>query len=111
MDEGEPRDCKGAEMTRYAGFVGIIALLCACQPEVKRVANDHYDLLLAQLLDEDVPLLTLAEAREWGGIMLDTRTWEEYQVSHIPQAIWVGEPPLDSSLLASLNPEAPVLVY
>jgi len=42
--------------------------------------------------------------------VLDTRKKAEYEVSHLPGAIWAGEN-LDVSLLKNVSKEKPIVVY
>jgi len=48
-----------------------------------------------------------------GVLLLDTRKKEEYEVSHLKNAIWVGYKEFDEDLVRSQIPdkEAPILVY
>jgi len=94
---------------RYLGALMLCVL--GCSSEGDKVSNGNYALILQGVLDEKVPALTIEEALGWKGNILDTRTKAEYDISHIPKAIWVGEPPLDSSRLAGIDLGLPTLFY
>jgi len=66
------------------------------------------DLLLSQA----VPTLPAAEAaRDTALIRLDTRSWEEYAVSHLPGARWIGDTAFQSARVRDLPRDRRVLVY
>ncbi|WP_370173811.1 rhodanese-like domain-containing protein [Leeuwenhoekiella palythoae] len=43
--------------------------------------------------------------------ILDTRKRDEFEVSHLPSAIWVGEKPQDAFLDSISNKKKPIVVY
>lgn len=64
------------------------------------------------LLSHRVPLRPVAvAAADTAMLRLDTRSWAEYAVSHLPGAIWVGYDRFDSSRVAGLSRQRPILVY
>ncbi|MGJ8634693.1 MAG: rhodanese-like domain-containing protein [Luteolibacter sp.] len=44
-------------------------------------------------------------------VLLDTREWEEYKVSHIPGAVWVGYKTFDIKRLGNLENGSGIIVY
>lgn len=77
-------------------------------------AQDKLDRTLKKFNKETVPYgytkdITLTD----GVLLLDTRKKEEYEVSHLKNAIWVGYKEFDEDLVRSQIPdkEAPILVY
>ncbi len=77
-------------------------------------AKPRLDSLLKGRLSKQVALITAEELNKNPSqfILLDSRSRQEYEVSHIAHAIWVDELP-DEKLLKILipEPEAPVVVY
>lgn len=53
------------------------------------VSDTAYDLLLSTLLSHNVPEVSVGRLQEFQHL-LDARTYREFEVSHIPGAIWVG---------------------
>lgn len=72
------------------------------------------DALLSKYNTRSVPYISVQELRMSADKfqILDTRQKPEYDVSHIPNAIWTSEK-VNDSLLATLNldKEKPVVVY
>jgi rhodanese-related sulfurtransferase len=64
----------------FSGFL----LLSAC-------AQSSIDQALNRYNDESVPYITVAEMQNFQNkIILDAREWEEYNVSHLKNSVWVG---------------------
>lgn len=81
-----------------------------CQSMVK---SKSYDLMLQGLLKEKVPFVSvdsLEKADTAAYVLLDTRSREEYEVSHIPGAVWVG-PQFDPEELPDLSEDRSVITY
>ena len=76
--------------------------------EVNTIQFFFYDLLTRFMVSKQVPKIHVNDVPDHA-ILLDTRSFEEYQISHLPQAQWV-----DSELKAldSINIEnRPVVLY
>lgn len=89
-------------MMRRFSYLWLLALCsfgCFGQKSFKEMAD--------KMGDHETPLVQV-EALQDSSIFLDCRSWEEYRVSHISGAIWVGEK-LDS--LPSISKNANVVVY
>jgi len=88
----------------------IVLLLYACG-----IQGQNFDEMVYRLIDESVPLIqpeNLNEALNTKSILviLDAREKEEYQVSHLKNAIWVGYKDFE---MASINipKDMQVVVY
>ena len=56
-----------------------------------QVTDSAYKATLERLLSDRVPTIGVSEAvKQENTIFLDARKKEEYEISHIPGAIWVG---------------------
>jgi rhodanese-related sulfurtransferase len=69
--------------------------------------------LLKKMLKHDVPAISAAEAKE---IMdektfLDSREKEEYEVSHLPKAMFVGFNDFNISCVEKIKKDALIIVY
>lgn len=77
-------------------------------------AQKNLDRTLKQLNSESVPYIYVNEVKSTEQvIVLDTRKREEYKVSHIKDAVWVGYKSFETdSVIKKLpNKNAPIMVY
>ncbi len=80
----------------------------------KKVESKAFDLLLSGMLKQDVPILSVDELHPDSLAtyqLVDSRERGEYEVSHLPNATWVGYEDFDLSRVEKLNKNKPVLVY
>lgn len=71
-----------------------------------------YKALLATLYDADFPVLKPAQIADLSSYqVVDTREKEEFEVSHLQDANWVGYDDFSLKNVASLDKNKPVLVY
>ncbi len=98
-------------MHRVAFFISGMLLwalsLCA------QSTNPAFDLLLHGLLERTVPEISADQAyrQRANVVFLDARTLEEYEVSHLPQAVYVGYADFDPARLGSLDKQQTFIVY
>ena len=77
-----------------------------------RVQDPEFDGLLENLLSHRVPESSVAEVRGGEGILfLDAREAEEYQVSRIPDALWVGYDDFGMERLRGIGKDRKIVVY
>ncbi len=88
----------------------LLALLCCCtllaQPTIEETLN--------RFNKGSIPYITAAElASQQNYLLLDSRSWEEYQVSHLPNSFWVGyyDFRADRVSLAVPDKDTPLVVY
>lgn len=87
-------------------------LLFSCGKSDRMVQSSAYDTLLRRVVPEEAPVMGVAQAAKGDSLLyLDARERKEYEVSHLPQARWVGYETFDSSRVADLDRERPLLVY
>jgi len=80
----------------------------------KKVKSQAYNLTLKGMLSHSVNELSVYEMEDLTYYqLLDTRSWEEFKVSHMPGAHWVGYDDFQISRVKDLNldKEKPVLLY
>ncbi|WP_405268976.1 rhodanese-like domain-containing protein [Cellulophaga sp. Ld12] len=87
----------------------LITLLCFTN---FLVAQRSIEKTLEKLNKESVPYITVAELQQQDSlIILDTREQEEYKVSHLKNAIWVGYDNFDSQQLKLQDKNQKIVVY
>jgi rhodanese-related sulfurtransferase len=92
-------------------------LLPALALQAQTLTRDPaYQQLLEKMYRKSVPLIPVAEAaRLHAGhqqvLFLDTREQEEYQVSHIKNAVWVGYRDFSLQRVAGIPKQTPLVVY
>lgn len=87
----------------FSGFL----LLSACAQSSIDQALDRYN-------DGSVPYITVTDMQNFQNkIILDAREWEEFNVSHLKNAIWVGYDNFNISELENKLPDknAAIVVY
>lgn len=71
-----------------------------------------FDTMLEGLLEHDVPELSVNQvASNDAAVFLDARSLEEYEVSHIPDAHYVGYEDFSIERVPQVAPDALVVVY
>ena len=90
-------------------FLSTLLQLCALTTTAQ---ESPFDTMVNALISENVPVLSVEELQTKRNIiLLDTRTKAEYDVSHIDNAIWVGEKDWDLKSFEKFNKEQTVVVY
>lgn len=93
-------------------FLLFFIFLLACTASI--FAQKNLDRTLKQLNSESVPYVYVNEIESTEHIMiLDTRKKEEFDVSHIEQAIWVGHKSFEQDSVIKKIPskETAIMVY
>lgn len=77
------------------------------------VRNDAFNQELKRLLSLSVPTISVDEAFEKKDsfTFLDSRELNEYRVSHIPNAQYVGYNTFDTSIMKNIPKDEPIIVY
>ncbi len=89
----------------------VMFFLTACTAQT-RVKNPSYALMLKTMLTHSVPEVSIEEAEEMDNvILLDAREKDEYEVSHLEGATWIGYDDFDKERVAEIPKDARVLVY
>ena len=77
----------------------------------RHVSDRAYDLVLSTLLSHNVPAVSIDQVASGGFYFLDARSSREFDVSHIPGAVWVGHEDFSLDRLTGLANHAPIAVY
>lgn len=98
-------------------YISIMLVLASnislAQKDAQRTLNPKFEKEIDSYLSYSVPTITVNELKaiKDGVNLLDARELAEYQVSHIPNADFVGYYNVDEKLLQQLDKSKPVVVY
>lgn len=94
-------------------FFVLIFLTNICGVSPKAIGQSTaYKALLSTLYDSDFPVVKPAELTDLSKYqVVDTREKEEFEVSHLKNATWVGYDTFALENVANLDKNQPVLVY
>lgn len=103
-------------VTRFFSVFGLLfsVLGCHAQPPPERLATSYPPLneKLSKMVTPDTLAISPTEAQRLNDpIYLDAREVEEYEVSHLPDAIRLGYDAPDYKLVDDLDKSRPVVVY
>lgn len=90
------------------------AVFLVLLPFVACAQDDDFDRVLNRLLRGDVEQVhppMLEQNPLESTIFLDAREVEEFNVSHLPDALWVGYDDFDLTRLHAVEKDAPIVVY
>jgi rhodanese-related sulfurtransferase len=77
-----------------------------------QVQSSTYDLTLKALLSHSVPEVSVSQAKGRNHVLfLDAREWNEFQVSHIKNARYVGYDQFEIGKLQSIDKNQKIVVY
>lgn len=89
-----------------------LCLLIAPQMLFAQVLSNDYKTLLEGMYSKTVTLVSCEQLKSMKNvILLDTRERSEYDVSHLPNAHWVGYKDFDLSRVADIPKDANVVAY
>lgn len=88
----------------------------SCSGQSKKVKSNTFNALLKTMLTHNVNELSVNQADSLASqnekaLFIDARELEEYNVSHIKNAIWVGYNKLDLTQLNDVDKETPLIIY
>ena len=95
-------------------LLGFLPLACAqTVPPNARVESPAFQQRLEQLLRFDVPVINVAEAHAAADsvLFLDAREPQEYAVSHLPGARFLGYDDPDYAALDTVPKDTPIVLY
>lgn len=97
-------------------FVFVLSVVaCHAQTAVDRTAhceNPAFDKKVENLIRFSVPTISVEELAQMENVVIaDTREKEEYMVSHIPDAQYLGYKKFDVAQLGDTPKDAPIVLY
>ncbi len=72
---------------------------------------EGFDQMVKSYLSETVPSITPNEIADKNYIFLDARSKEEFDVSHLPNAIYIGYDEINWNAVDTVNKDKPIVVY
>ena len=77
-----------------------------------QVSDPKFDHMLGELLDHSVPEVVPDDVQSTDTILfLDAREKKEYEVSHLPEALWVGYDTFRKKSVSDSLKNKPIIVY
>lgn len=91
-------------------LLGVLSMIGATAPA--QTISPAYEAMLGTMYKKTVPLVTVAELKKMpDAVLLDTRTKAEYDVSHLPNAHWVGYDDFEMKRVGEVPKQANVVLY
>lgn len=99
-------------MLKWTLVIGILVIALSAAYAIVAQSPKAFAQMTKVLLNHDVPEIHAREEIDLAKfVILDTREREEYDVSHLKNAIWVGYKDFDISRVAHLPKQSPILLY
>jgi len=95
----------------YICFLFVSTSICA---QIERTTNIKFEEKIDGLLSETMPFVyvgVLEDKKADEFILLDAREWEEYELSHIPNARYIGYERPVFSVLSDIDTDTEIIVY
>jgi len=89
----------------------ILFLLTMTLSFAQKVRSTAYDLVLKTMLNDDIETITVPKAKEGLYKFIDARSLEEYKVSHIKDALWVGFDSFELHRMENIPKQTPLVIY
>lgn len=99
------------QLITYGLFLIMVSGLSA---QLSRTTNPEFEKEIDGLLSETIPFVYVEELAKKDIsklILLDAREWEEYAVSHIPQARYIGFDEPSMTVLSDVEKDKEIIVY
>ncbi|GHB52692.1 rhodanese-like domain-containing protein [Persicitalea jodogahamensis] len=88
------------------------ALLIPFTASLAQITSGTYRAMLNTLYKKEVPLVSCEKASQMpDALFLDARAYEEFKVSHIPDARWVGYEEFTLDKVQSIGKNTPIVIY
>ncbi len=91
---------------------GLLVIMFSFLQTPAQVQSSAYDLTLKTLLSHSVPEVSVLQVKEMKNVLLlDAREWNEYRVSHIENAKYVGYDHFQLETLKAIDKKQKLVVY
>lgn len=91
---------------------GLLVIMFSFLQTPAQVQSSAYDLTLKTLLSHSVPEVSVLQVKEMKNVLLlDAREWNEYRVSHIENAKYVGHDHFQLETLKTIDKKQKLVVY
>jgi rhodanese-related sulfurtransferase len=92
--------------------IGFIIIMFGFLQASAQVQSSAYNLTLKTLLSHSVPEVNASQVKGMKDVLLlDAREWNEYHVSHIRNAIYVGYDQFEPGRVKSIDKSQKIVVY
>lgn len=92
--------------------LGITTLAVGCTRSDTQVSNPKFQKRLQWLLRHNVPEIAVPEVKQLDNtVYLDARSKEEYDISHVENAVWVGYDEFDINKVPAIDTSQNIIVY
>jgi len=103
-------------MKQFLFIFFVVVNLSACYAQVAvdhgHVENPAFDAKLEKLLSFTVPTVDVKQLKTMeGAVIADARELNEYQISHIPGAEYVGYKDFSADRLEGVSKDTPIVLY
>lgn len=89
-----------------------IMVLLSFTASLGQITSNRYKALLKTLYKNTVPLVSCDDAEKLRSAQfLDTRAYQEFKVSHIPNARWIGYDEFSLDKMKGIDKQTPLVVY
>jgi rhodanese-related sulfurtransferase len=95
-------------------FAALIILLISINESSAQVESKSFDRLLNSMLSKEVPTVSVSELSKEKLdklILLDAREKDEYNVSHLKNARWIGYGDFNMQRVSGIPKTAPIVIY
>lgn len=103
----------GIKQILWVILLPFVQITQAQHPKTASCAQVDFDKKVNSLLSYTVPVISVDNAfdKKDKVIFLDTREWDEYRVSHLPNALYAGYDHFDTGRLKNIDKDAEIIVY
>ncbi len=98
-------------MLRKVFILIFLSLSIGSHLEAQEVKSGTYDYMLSTLLDHSVPEVSVSEVKDQETILLDARESNEFWVSKIARARWVGYDDFSIDRVKDIPKDQKIIVY
>ena len=100
-------------MKKYFLIIALFLIASASAQQKRKVKSNTYDILLKKMLNHKVPEITVDSLSKIVNdvVLLDAREPDEYKVSHLANALFVGYNNFNMDSLKIINKNTPIVVY
>lgn len=101
-------------MKQFITYSLILIMASGLSAQLSRTTSVEFEQEIDGLLSESMPVVyveDLAKKDKSELILLDAREWEEYSVSHIPQARFIGYDEPSMTVLSDVEKDKEIIVY
>ena len=98
----------------FLSIILLSTLACSAQEPTNRAhcQNPNFDKKVASMISFTVPTINPSDAKKMTNVVyLDARERKEFEVSHLPNAHYIGYDNFDTKTLQNIPKETPIIVY